>query len=217
MKKSGAEPIFDLNPWKKAVNSDNCYDYAMNDFEKRRSVKSTPGDHARFNPYTLNVRSCSALRKRILADNPKTVYVCKNPNRVCRRGYYKIMNFIVPDGTDFHFYKQVGAVKYKVKTGDTVSKLAKFFRVSEYTIKKTGKLTPGRVITFPVNLWAHKQGWGAPPILVDAKGKTIRDPRKCARNYPGLNYSKFCTAFCVKRDKVYTGARSIPGLRYLKN
>lgn len=216
MKKSGAEPLFDVHPWKKAVNSDNCYDYAMNDFETRRKVKSTPGNRARFDPYTLNIRSCAALRRRILADNPKTVYACKDPNKVCRRGYYKIMNFIVPDGTDFHFYKQVGGVRYKVKTGDTVGKLSAFFRVTPYTIRRLGKLTPGRVITFPANLWAHKQGWGAAPIITDAKGRTIRDPRKCSRNYPGLNYSKFCTAFCVKRDRAVTGNKSLPGLRYLK-
>lgn len=216
MRKSGAEPTFDLRPWSRAVNSDNCYDYAMNDFETRRNVKSTPGDRKGLSSNNLNIRNCGNLRRRILADNPKTVYACKNPNKVCKRGYYKIMNFVVPDGTDFHFYKQVGAVRYKVKTGDTMAGLARFFKVKPYTIKKTGPLTPGRTITFPVNLWAHKQGWGAPPLLTDAKGKTIRDPRKAARNYPGLNYSKFCRAYCVKRDQAVTGSRSKPGLKYIR-
>lgn len=214
MKLSGAESIFNTKPWENAVNADNCYDYAIGDYERFRNVKSTPGDRAGLSYNTFKVTSCSQLRKRILKDNPKTVYHCKNPNTVCKRGYYKIMNFVSPNGGDFHFYKQVRAVKYKVKAGDTVSSLAKFFKIRQSVLKGL-KIVPGRDIQFPVNLWAHKQGWGAPPLMTDANGKTMRDPRKANRNYPGLNYSKFCGAFCVKANHAGSGSASRLGLRAL--
>ena len=216
---SGSEPIFSMHPWDTAVNSDNCYDYAIGDFERRRKVKSTPGDRAHMSANTLNLNSCKGLAKRILADNPKTVYKCKNPNIVCRRGYYKIMNFIAP-GEDFHFYKQIQGVKYKVKAKDTIAGLAKFFKVTPLVIKTAckGAPIPGRIITFPVNLWTHKAGWGGPPLLTDSKGKTIRDPRRAGRNYENgaLNYTKFCSAYCVKKDQAGSGSLSHVGLRLMR-
>ena len=63
---------------------------------------------------------------------------------------------------------------------------------------RDGMLRPGRVMTIPVKLWAHKQGFGGGPVLVDASGRTIRDPRRADRNYGGLNYSRFCGAYAVK-------------------
>lgn len=63
---------------------------------------------------------------------------------------------------------------------------------------RDGVLRPGRVMTIPVRLWAHKQGFGGGPVIVDASGKTIRDPRRADRNYGGLNYSRFCSAYAVK-------------------
>jgi hypothetical protein len=211
MKLSGFEPLFDPRPWINAVNSDNCYDYAIGDYEHTRVVKSTPGNRAGLSASNINIKSCKDLQKRILSDNPKTVYKCKNPGDVCRRGYYKIMNFVTSDGSDFHFYKQVRGVKYKVKTGDTRAKLAAFFKVKPSVIPRV--LVPGRVITFPCNLWAHKQGWGAGPILTDARGKTIKDPRKASRKYPGLHYDTFCGAFCVSANRAVSGDQSLPGLR----
>lgn len=61
-----------------------------------------------------------------------------------------------------------------------------------------GTLRAGRVMTIPVRLWAHKQGFGGGPVIVDASGKTIRDPRRADRNYGGLNYSRFCSAYAVR-------------------
>lgn len=213
MKLSGAEALYDPKPWAGAVNAVNCYDYAIGDFEKYRNVKSTPGDRARMSSSNLKVSSCSDMRKRILRDNPGNIYQCKNPDVVCRRGYYKIMNFVASSGADFHFYKQVRGVKYKVKTGDTVASLSKYFKVTPVVIRKCAPLTPGRVISFPCNLWAHKRGWGEIPILTDAKGKTMKDPRKASRVYPGLNYDTFCGAYCVKANRAVSGSLSLPGLR----
>ena len=212
---TGSEAIFSVYPWNKGVNSDNCYDYAIGDFEVGRRVKSTPGDRAGLSANGLNFTTCKGIKKRILSDNPKTVYQIRNASAPCRSGFYKIMNFVSPQG-DFHFYKQVRGVKYKVKPGDTCEKIAKFLRVSPGTVKKAGVLKVGKTLTVPANLWAHKQGWGQVPIIIDAKGLTIYDHRKANRNYPGLNYSTFCSAYCVKKDKAASGKNSKPGLAIKK-
>ena len=206
---SGSEVVFSVWPWSLNVNADNCYDYAMNDFEKYRNVKSTPGNRARISSNGMNFTTCRGIRRRILSDNPGTVYRCKDSNKVCRKGFYKIMNFVSPQG-DFHFYKQVKGIRYRVKAGDTKAKLAKFFKVPANTLPA---LVPGKTVTIRVNAWAHKQGWGANPIYTDAKGNLIIDPRRSSRNYPGLNYSSFCGAYCVKRNKTASGANSTPGIR----
>jgi hypothetical protein len=66
-------------------------------------------------------------------------------------------------------------------------------------------LVPGKIIEFKCNLWAHKQGWGTRPLMVDASGKTIADPRKANRNYGSLNYSNLCGVFCVRAGKAKSG------------
>lgn len=235
---SGAEPVFSYMGWGDVgKHRDNCYDYAFGD-DHRRLVKSVPGDRSRKPFPNSNFTNCRGFVKRVLADNPKTVYRCKNPSTVCRRGYYKVMSFVAPTNIygnstgDFHWYKQHKAVRYRIRAGDTVSGLARFFKVSPLTIKKSlmsqkrplrnddgmiansnmkinmrqkgPLLKPGRVITFPVNAWSHKQGWATGPLMIDASGKLITDPRKANRNY-GYRYSKFCSAFCVKAGRVHTG------------
>jgi hypothetical protein len=68
------------------------------------------------------------------------------------------------------------------------------------------RLPVGRVIDFPVKLWSHKTGWAGGPLIVDASGRTITDPRKANRNYkPGFHYTKFCSAYGVRRGFARTG------------
>lgn len=137
---------------------------------------------------------------------------------------------------DFHWYAHMGSVRYKTVPGDTVEGLAKLFHVKKDVIRvaaartrrpltnsdgkistnntnikrpglKTGApLTPGRILRFPVNLWAHKQGHASGPLMIDASGKTIVDPRKSNRKWkPGFHYTKFCAAYGVQQGAVRTG------------
>jgi hypothetical protein len=70
-------------------------------------------------------------------------------------------------------------------------------------------LPVGRILDFPVKLWSHKTGWAGGPLIVDASGYTIKDPRKADRNYkPGFHYSKFCSAYAVRRGFAKTGNNS---------
>ncbi|NBS68010.1 hypothetical protein EBT31_03730 [bacterium] len=262
---SGSEPLFDSDVW--AVVGNNCYDYAFGDnrpksglFSKKNNmVRNERGGWVRKNPRNqkstpggpnnnLTWTTCKGMHEGIMKDNPKNVYRCKNPNEVCRRGYYKVMAFVAPENDygdstgDFHFYKQVGAVRYKIKAGDTIEELARTFDVTPYTVRNAAKklqqarnntnglmnnrsngnastiarnmapnsnknaslLIPGRIITFPINLWAHKLGWGTRPLLVDASGKTIKNPLTANRNY-GYKYKTLCGVYCVRAGYAKTG------------
>jgi len=130
----------------------------------------------------------------------------------CKKGYYKIMMFVssgrpksyIRQG-DFHFYKQHGVVEYKIKLGDTIKSVAAFFKIPEYRIKKAGKFTVGNQLVFNANVFSHKRGWATGPLLGDANGKVIKDPRTASRKYKELNYDKYCSSFCVKDRGIKVG------------
>jgi hypothetical protein len=132
--------------------------------------------------------------------------------RSVKRGYYKVMMFVCPGRPtnyirqgDFHFYVQHGVVEYRVKPGDTQESVAKFFKVPLSRVKRAGKFAPNKRLVFRANVFSHKRGWATGPLLTDASGKSITDPRKADRNYPGLNYEKYCSSFCVKDKGIKVG------------
>lgn len=229
--------VFNWAPYgTEGVYHDNCYDYAFDLNNPRSTNKNVPGDMARNSAMGLTFRTCDGISKRVLEDYKGLAYQIPKPSTVCRPGYYKVMNFVSPNGGDFHWYRETRRIVYRTRrprpVPDTVPALAKFFRVTLTVIKaayakahrahrasegristtgdelrtldhlnevaRTGILRPGKVMVIPVKLWAHKQGFGAGPVLVDASGNTIKNPLTANRNYPGLNYSKFCSAYCVK-------------------
>jgi hypothetical protein len=107
---------------------------------------------------------------------------------------------------DFHFYKQVNEVEYKIKGGNTHEAIAKFFKVPIARVKKAApKLVPGKIVRFKANIFAHKRGWATGPLITDAKNKIIIDPRKASRNYGSLNYKTYCSSFCVKNKGIKVG------------
>lgn len=213
---SGSEPVFTEKKWgsKKGIGGNNCYDYAFNNYSNYRTQKSSPGNKSGGRNNLGPIRSCGTLPKSVVSNNPSNVYRVKAEYR-CRPGYYKTMMFVAPskgknffNSGDFHFYKQHGQVEYKVKNGDSYTSIAKFFGVPVSRVKKAGALKVGKHIKFNANVFSHKRGWATGPLLVDSKGKLIKDPRKSGRNYPGLNYKNYCSSFCVKRSGVVTGNNS---------
>jgi LysM domain len=221
MRQSGSEPVFDSAKW--PIIGNNCYDYAFGDLEPYRPMHSEPGARAHMKNGRVYT-TCGDISKRILKDNPGKVYTVR-PDTVCKPGYYKVMSFVAPENDegdlrgDFHFYKQVGSVRYKIKKGDTIASIAKFFKVPQKVIRyacligersaRNGLVDEsapfhGQVIMFPVNLWAHKLGWGTAPLLVDASHKVIKDPRKANRRY-GYHYDTQCGTYCVRASGVRTG------------
>jgi len=244
-------PKYTWAPWgTTGVVHDNCYDYAFGSFSKNRTEKSVPGVRAKLNSNGLTFRTCNGIAKRVLADNPGNVYKMKSGGEKPKPGFYKVMCFVAPTNDfgnstgDFHWYKEISAIRYKIRRGDTITGLAKFFHVTSKTIRdailkgrastnaNNGRVanknadlhvlngmsaaarnkTPvpvGRVIDFPVKLWSHKTGWAGGPLIVDASGKTITDPRKCDRKFtPGFHYTKFCSAYGVRRGFAKTGNNS---------
>ena len=223
--------LFKWDPWgSMGRHHDNCYDYAFGLNNIKAVNKNVPGNMAGNKAWGLTFTKCDGIAKRVLEDYKGLAYRCK-PSDPCPPGYYKVMNFVAPNGGDFHWYRETNAVRYKTRPGDTVTGLARFFRVTPAVIRAavakgtrptsasngrisntnrnlpvlnqmvhsgSGAIRPGKVIQFPVRLWSHKQGFATGPVLVDASGKTITDPRRANRAYPGLNYSKFCSAYMVK-------------------
>ena len=270
-------PKYTWAPWgTNGVVHDNCYDYAFGSYSPSRASKSVPGNRSGLTANGLNFRSCRGIAERVIADNPGNVYRMRNPNARPKPGFYKVMCFVAPSNDfgnstgDFHWYKEISAVQYKIRPGDTVLGLAKFFRVTpkviltalakgrasvnanngriadkntdlhvlgKYNImalqrsqkatrqadalkilqrynaqSNNSRLAPGKVIEFPVKLWSHKTGWAGGPLLVDASGKTIKDPRKANRSYkPGFHYTTFCSAYGVRRGFAKTGTNSNRG------
>lgn len=210
---SGSEHVFKLEPWlSKGKRSNNCYAYAVNDYEAYRRQKSVMGDQSGLSRLPHTYTHCKDLARRVISDNPKKVYQTKATSK-CKKGYYKIMMVVAPSNKygnsrgDFHFYKQHGEVSYKIKASDTYASIARFFGVPYNRVRTSGSLIPGRRLRFKVNGWSHKQGWATGPLLKDSCGKSITDPRKACRKY-GYNYSKYCNSFCVKNTGIDVGKRN---------
>ena len=210
---SGTENRFTNRRWgsPKGIGNNNCYAYAVGDYESYRWQKSIPGDRSGLSNGHHTYTHCKGLPGRVISDNPKRVYRA-NANDKCKKGYFKVMMFVSPGRPmnyirqgDFHFYKQHGVVEYKIKPGDTIARVAKFFKVPESRIKRAGQFKVGKRIIFKANVFSHKRGWATGPLLTDAKGKAITDPRKASRDYPGLNYEKYCSSFCVKDRGIKVG------------
>ena len=203
---SGSESVYSWYPWgSQGLHVDNCYAYAVGDHAKYRNNKSVPGNHSGMSSIFHTYRTCGGLAKRVVSDNPKKVYIAR-PNEKCRKKFYKMMMFVAPTNKynnssgDFHFYKQHGLVKYSVQKGDTQKSIAVFFKIPLSRVP--AKLPAiGKIIKVKANVFSHKLGWATGPLLTDAIGKAIRDPRTANRKY-GFNYSKYCSSFCVKNKGI---------------
>lgn len=207
---SGSELVFKNMPWgsKIGINNNNCLDYAMGSYKTYRPQKSTPGNRANL-PNLYGVRSCKGLPERSVANNPGKVYRVKAELK-CSPGYYKTMLFVAPgsalNGGDFHWFRQHGMVEYKPKKGDSCASIARFFKIPVSRVRSAGNPKLGKRMLIKVNGWSHKRGYATGPLLADSKGKTITDPRRANFNYGGgLNYTNYCSSFCVRNKGVVTG------------
>jgi LysM domain len=205
---SGSEPVLDMKKWssRKGIGNGNCYSFALDNYSSNRPIKATPGD--RTSTPGLDAITCPILRKKLLADNPSKVTPVAAKTR-CNKGSYKIYMAADKNGNDFHFYRQVGDIKYQVQPGDTLQSIAKFFSISVAHVKACNPklknpLKPKSVIYLrKINQFIHKRGFSS-VFLTNAKGKRIDNPAKPSTgDYSkteafGLNYSKSCGFYCVK-------------------
>jgi len=134
-------PKYTWAPWgTNGVVHDNCYDYAFGSYSNNRRSKSVPGDRSGLKANGLTFTTCAGIVKRVLSDNPGNVYKMKNPDAKTRSGFYKVMCFVAPSNDfgnstgDFHWYKEISSIRYRIRRGDTAAALAKFFHVTIKTI-----------------------------------------------------------------------------------
>ena len=185
----------------RGIKNNNCYAWAIGHYDNAGGVKLQPGDLARLGG-NMSLTSCKDLKARALKDSrapgQKRMYAAR-PEQACRAGYYKVMAFLDPT-TDYHWYRQHKDVMYRVKAGNSLTSIATKLGVPPRQVRATGnRPAPGSTVMIKdAGVWSHKQGFATGPLLDDACGKAIRDPRKACRNYGAYDYDTFCGAYCVR-------------------
>lgn len=168
----------------------NCYQWAIDAYSDRANFKLQPGEIAGIET-DIDLSDCRDIKRRVLADLKGDVYSA-NADKPCRKGFYKIMN-VLAKNSDYHWYKQNRDVL--VRAGrHRAEDIARTFRVP------VANVAMGRIHALVVgaDVWSHKQGNATGPLLHDACGKIIKDPRKACRDYPVYKYDTFCSAYCVR-------------------
>lgn len=185
---------------RKGVGNNNCYGYAIDAFREHGEVKLQPGDLSGMGNTRMDLATCTDVVARAAADLRQRGYAA-DPDKPCKRGYHKIMSFLSP-GEDYHWYKQhKDAIVSLSSAVPSVTKLARVMGVHKAQVyAPTASPRAGdTVMVKNAGVWSHKQGLATGPLLKDACGKAIKDPRKACRKYsPRLDYKKYCGAFCVK-------------------
>jgi hypothetical protein len=197
--------------------NNNCQAYALDYYQDSGGHKLQPGDFARdaglLKTDSLDLTSCNDVIKKMLLDAKANgdELIPVDPDAPCPIGSQKIMLVIAPD-RDFHFYRYHRDLVYRVKTSRTVANLAAEFGVTPDDVSVAGLVDPTPAAAVPrdakayirkARVWSHKQGFSPEgPILTDACGKLIKDPRTACRNYGGdLNYSTTCPVLCFIKRK----------------
>jgi hypothetical protein len=186
------------------TRQNNCYAWAIDEYREHGDRKLQPGELSGRRG-GVDLRGCTDLVDRAVAD---AVHVgnsmkrLRDPGASCPAGSYKVMAFIDP-GNDYHWYRQHRDVVYRVKTPRTTAQLAREFGVPRSSVHapRGDDLEAGDlVLVRGANVWSHKQGHSdAGPVLKDACGKIIKDPRSACRDYGSLNYRVPCGALCFRK------------------
>lgn len=196
---SGSEPTCTRAPFslKTTVPRNNCYAYAVQHLSRSGvPYKLQPGNLSGKRGVNFDLDTCHPALKRVLGDLIATKRGYKVDIKTpCRPGFAKIALMLSRD-TDYHFLRQNGDIIYPLEKGETLETVARKFKVPLANVKA---LPRRKVRVIRAGVWSHKRGTAYPPTLYDAKGEVIFDPRKADLNYGYLNYSKYCSSFCVKQ------------------
>lgn len=197
---SGSEPMFsDLVYGTTAGRlNNNCYAWALDAYRGSGGIKLQPGNMSS-QTTNENASSCPFLRDRSMDDNrARGIYAVRAANK-CRKGYYKIMAFI-DKGNDYHWYKQHNNVLYRVRKGETPASIARELGVPPSSVvSATRAPKPGDLVYVrKAGVFSHKQGFATGPLLRDAAGNIIPDPRTANRDYGAYNYRTYCGSMCIK-------------------
>lgn len=201
MPMSGTEPPFTDVTYgtRKGIGNNNCYGYAIGDFRGRGNRKLQPGNLSGATT-NLNLSSCNAVVSRALRDLKNMGYTT-DPDVPCKKGYHKTMAFLAKDN-DYHWYRQhkdaLVTVSNRLRDPAKLSRVLGVKSSQVYMPSKTIQIGQ-KVLVKNAGLWSHKQGFATGPLLKDACGRAIKDPRKACRRYSDkLDYTQFCGAMCVR-------------------
>jgi hypothetical protein len=185
----------------------NCYAYGLGlnvgrgGYYKNRLYKARPGDKClQFTDREFDFQRCEDIVARILCDNPAYVRKVK-PDKISKYlqrdigdNHHFMAAYLSPGignhiGTDFHFLRRTPL--------NAVAK--QWHRFKKYTpqnaIDQIAEQNPSYLFT-------HRRGWSRQgPLLVDAKGDIITDPRTADLDYGEVNYRIFCGLFLVETRK----------------
>ena len=136
-------PIFEPERWNKNKyirKSHNCYSYALNIIDrnlskrckyilKRKKTKKKKVDCGVLKPqpgaYSKTIKSrgkynCKKVTYRMIKDNPVMKPIAKGVP--CPLNYYLIAMVCIPDGSDYHFYRQDASGLWSHKNGGNVAR-----------------------------------------------------------------------------------------------
>lgn len=202
---SGSEPTFTCAPFgsSKYVHRTNCYSYALGRLRRDgESNKLQPGNLSGNLGTDFSLASCHPAATRALKDLRKSGMGCEiDISAKCPSGYSKVV-LMLDTNDDFHWYRQNGSVMYIVKKGESKTSIAKMFRVPTTSVVTNHKLKEGDSVRVRNSgVWSHKRGTAFPPSIYDASGDLIFDPRTSNNKYGSLNYTQYCSSYCVQRPK----------------
>lgn len=194
--------------------SNNCYSYSLALLQHERGSKLQPGQLSGNSNAPV---TCKALEPLVLRDGKQGGWIRSAEwGEKCPKGWYRICLLVSPGKKlnggidnnssfqDYHFVRQNGSVMYSLKSGETLSSVAKRFRVPRKNVQCLGR--PHCIIKRS-GTWSHKRGLASGALLEDATGKDlIFDPRAANWDFQDYNYNKTCCCFFVKRRETQVGA-----------
>lgn len=197
--------------------SNNCYSYSLALLQHQRGSKLQPGELSGNSNAPV---TCKALEPLVLRDGKRGGWIrAAGWDEKCPKGWYRICLLVSPgkkrtggdgasdpnsSGVDYHFVRQNGTVMYRLKSGETLTAVAKRFRVPRKNVQCLGR--PHCLIKGS-GTWSHKRGLASGALLEDATGKNlIFDPRESSWDFHDYNYNEACCCFFVKRRGSQAGA-----------
>jgi hypothetical protein len=119
------EPDFLPDRWNApdARPFNNCYAYALDDWDPKRTTKPQPGERSGTPIIPTEDFTCAKLQRNILADYPGTVFLPENPaaeSAQCPCDHYKVFMALdpTPGNKDYHFWRQDSTGNWSHKPGD---------------------------------------------------------------------------------------------------
>lgn len=212
------------------AGNNNCYSWAVEAYSNARGGrKLQPGDLSGVGSLAANgsgntpsngvdIGRCEDVLAKTERDAAAQRHwvrrVDASASVACPRGSSKIMAFLDP-GNDYHWYRFHRNLLYRVRHPRTVAELAAEFGVRPEDVHAPGtssssktRLAKGDMVLIRgAAVWSHKRGHSPEgPLLKDACGKIIKDPRTACRDYgTGTNYTTPCGALCYsKKTPTYT-------------